>query len=138
MRAGNSWASAWPRMCDMIQKHVPTPRFHDFEPELESMRQQVVRGLRRAPKELPCKLFYDARGSRLFDQICELEEYYPTRTELAIMRRHGQELAARLGPQGLVIEYGSGSSSKTRLLLDALRQPAGYVPIDISKEHLRH
>ena len=88
-------------------------------------------------KELPCKYFYDEAGSALFERITELEEYYPTRTELAIMKRHVAEMAGLLGSRCLLVEYGSGSSSKTRLLLDWLRRPAGYVPIDVSGEHLR-
>jgi dimethylhistidine N-methyltransferase len=108
----------------------------EHAPETLDFRRQVLRGLRRTPKELPCKFFYDERGSRLFDAICDLEEYYLTRTELAIMRRHAADMADRLGPDCLLVEYGSGSSVKTRLLLDRLRRPAGYVPVDISREHL--
>lgn len=93
-------------------------------------------GLRRTPKELPCKYFYDARGSQLFDRICELPEYYPTRTELQIMRRAAAEMAAAIGKGALLIEYGSGSSTKTRVLLSALEAPCAYVPVDISREHL--
>lgn len=100
-------------------------------------RADVLRGLSRADKELPCKYFYDEVGSRLFERICELPEYYPTRTELAIMRRHAPEMAALLGRQCLLIEYGSGSGTKTRLLLDHLTEPAAYVPVDISCAHLR-
>ena len=91
----------------------------------------------RAPKkELPCKYFYDEAGSALFEQITEQEEYYPTRTELGIMEGHGAEMAGLLGPRCLLIEYGSGSSLKTRRLLDPLRDPAGYAPIDVSGEYL--
>ena len=97
----------------------------------------MLRGLRAPKKELPCKYFYDEVGSALFEQITELEEYYPTRTELGIMERHAAEMAGLLGPRCLLIEYGSGSSVKTRRLLDQLRDPAGYVPIDVSGEHLR-
>jgi dimethylhistidine N-methyltransferase len=96
----------------------------------------VLQGLQDARKELPSKYFYDDVGSQLFEQICELDEYYLTRTELAIMQEHTQEMAALLGPQCLLIEYGSGSSTKVCLLLDALEDPAGYVPIDIAKEQL--
>ena len=98
--------------------------------------EDVIDGLSRDPKRLPCKYFYDRRGSELFDRICELDEYYPTRTELAIMRNHAGQMADRLGPGCLLIELGSGSSMKTRLLLNAMRDPAGYVPVDISDEHL--
>ena len=99
-------------------------------------RADVLRGLGAANKQLPCKYFYDEAGSALFEQITELDEYYPTRTELAIMEQHAAEMAELLGPRCLLLEYGSGSSVKTRLLLDQLRDPAGYVPIDVSDEHL--
>jgi len=96
----------------------------------------VLQGLQDARKELPSKYFYDDVGSQLFEQICELDEYYLTRTELGIMLERMAEIVALLGPQCLLIEYGSGSSTKTRMLLDALHDPAGYVPIDIAKEQL--
>lgn len=82
------------------------------------------------------KYFYDARGSQLFDAICELPEYYPTRTELALLRQHAGEMAALAGPDAELVEFGAGSLRKVRLLLDALVRPAGYLPIDISGEHL--
>jgi dimethylhistidine N-methyltransferase len=108
----------------------------DHEPAVDDFRAAVLDGLSRHPKTLPCKFFYDDRGSHLFDRICDLPEYYPTRTELAIMRRHAPAMARAVGPEPLLVEYGSGSSTKTRLLLDALVDPAGYVPIDISRGHL--
>lgn len=111
-------------------------RLADLEPELGSFREEVLCGLRKAQKELPSKFFYDERGSQLFEQICALDEYYVTRTEVGIMRDHAHEMAERLGRHCLLVEYGSGSSTKTRFLLDHLLQPAAYVPIDISKEHL--
>lgn len=101
-----------------------------------SFLDDVLDGLGRERRALPCKYFYDQQGSALFDRICELPEYYPTRTELAIMRMHVHDMAAALGPRTLLVEFGSGSSTKTRLLLDALERPAGYVPVDISGEHL--
>jgi dimethylhistidine N-methyltransferase len=101
-------------------------------PPLESFRDEVLRGLARPQKELPCKYFYDATGSALFEEICELPEYYLTRTELGILRAHAGEMAELLGPRCLLIEYGSGSGLKTRLLLDHLLEPAAYLPIDIS------
>ena len=103
----------------------------------DAFRADVLRGLRATAKELPCKYFYDVAGSLLFDRICDLDEYYLTRTELEIMRRHAPEMAALLGRKCLLIEYGSGSSVKTRLLLDHLPEPAAYIPVDISEEHLR-
>jgi L-histidine N-alpha-methyltransferase len=100
--------------------------------------RDVLDGLAREPKVLPCKYFYDARGSELFERICELEEYYPTRCEAEILRNQAAEMAALFGPRCVLIEYGSGSSRKTRLLLDRLNEPAAYVPVDISAEHLLH
>jgi dimethylhistidine N-methyltransferase len=110
----------------------------DFELSAEDMRAEVIAGLSRQTKKLPCKLFYDERGSQLFDAICELPEYYLTRTELQIMRDHAPAIAAMIGTRSLLVEYGSGSSLKTRILLDHLIEPAGYVPIDISRRHLMH
>lgn len=110
-------------------------RFYDYHPEPADIRAEVLEGLSRPQKRIPPKFFYDARGSRLFDAICELPEYYPTRTEIAILRTHGAEMASALGRNALLIELGSGSSLKIRVLLDALR-PAIYMPVDISKEHL--
>jgi len=103
----------------------------------DPVRFEIETGLRQTPKSLPCKLFYDARGSRLFEEICELEEYYLTRTELAILRSHAEEMAEALGPQVALLEFGSGASIKTRLLLDALDDPRMYVPIEISRSALR-
>ncbi|MBU6420890.1 MAG: L-histidine N(alpha)-methyltransferase [Gammaproteobacteria bacterium] len=100
------------------------------------MRAEVLAGLTTNPKTLPCKYFYDERGSELFDAICELPEYYLTRTELAIMQSHAAEMATVLGSRGLLVEPGSGTSTKTRLLLDKLHWPCAYVPVDISREHL--
>lgn len=99
--------------------------------------EDVIAGLRGSPKQLPCKYFYDERGSILFDRICRLDEYYLTRTELELMERFAPEMGARLGPGVMLVEYGSGSSVKTRYLLDGLARPAAYVPVDISGEHLR-
>jgi len=88
------------------------------------------------PRSISPKWFYDARGSSLFDRICELPEYYPTRTELAILADNAREIAAHMGPQAEIVEFGAGSLRKVRLLLDAMKEPAGYLPIDISGEHM--
>ena len=96
----------------------------------------VLEGLRKTPKELSPVWFYDEFGSFLFDSICELPEYYITRTELQIMREHAAEMAAAIGPDAALIEFGSGTSMKTRLLLDHLELPRAYVPVDIAREHL--
>jgi dimethylhistidine N-methyltransferase len=106
------------------------------EPRANDLRAEVLDGLAGTPKTLPCKLFYDAAGSRLFERICEQDEYYPTRTELAIMRAHAGEIVAALGRGCRLVELGSGSSLKTRILLDHLPDIAAYLPIDISRTQL--
>ncbi|MBK1705063.1 L-histidine N(alpha)-methyltransferase [Halochromatium glycolicum] len=110
--------------------------FHDYHPAPADLRAEVLEGLAKPRKRLSPKLFYDAEGSKLFDAICELPEYYPTRTEIAILRESGAEMAKRLGREALLVELGSGSSLKIRVLLEALR-PAVYMPVDISSAHLR-
>ncbi len=113
-----------------------SPTLLDCAPDADQFRAEILAGLQTFEKTLPCKYFYDARGSELFDQICELPEYYPTRTEASIMQAHAVEMAALFPPNCLLIEYGSGSSIKTRILLDRLPHIAGYVPMDISRDHL--
>lgn len=108
----------------------------DMHPRRKSLRDALLAGLQSPQKTLPAIYFYDERGSQLFEDITELPEYYPTRTEISIMRAHGDEIAALVGPRALVVELGSGSSLKTRLLLERLPAPAGYVPVDISRDHL--
>lgn len=96
----------------------------------------VLSGLRAPRKHLPCKLFYDARGAELFEQICTLDEYYPYRSELALLERHLPDISRAIGPGARVIEPGSGAGVKTRMLLAALDRPVCYVPIDVSVEQL--
>ena len=105
-------------------------------PATDTIRAEVLRGLLGDPKTLPPKLFYDRAGARLFEEICELPEYYLTRTELSILRRRAPDIAALSGEHTALIEYGSGAGVKVRLLLDELRNPAAYVPVDISMEQL--
>ena len=93
-------------------------------------------GLSRRARSISPKYFYDVEGSALFDRICDLPEYYPTRTELRILTERAGEIAAQIGPNAEIIEFGAGSLTKVRLLLDALETPRRYVPIDISGEHL--
>lgn len=95
-----------------------------------------MEGLSQPQKKLSSKFFYDEKGSGLFDQITEQDEYYVTRTEILIMAEHAAAIREALGPKCLLIEYGSGSNRKIRLLLDMLKDPAGYVPIDVSGEYL--
>ena len=110
----------------------------DYQPRRDEMQGEVLAGLRQRQKTLPCKYFYDEKGSRLFDAICALPEYYLTRTELGIMEMHVAEMAAALGAQLILVEPGSGSSLKTRLLLEHLSDPVAYVPVDIAREQLLH
>lgn len=102
----------------------------------QQFRRDVLNGLGAPQKVLPSKYFYDQRGSQLFDQICELPEYYPTRTEVAIMRQHAEAMGDLIGPASMIIELGSGSSMKTGWLLENTPRPLCYVPVDISGEHL--
>lgn len=102
----------------------------------DAFRRDVLDGLARSPKRIPSAWLYDRRGSELFEEITRLPEYYPTRTELAILDAHMGEIAEAIGAEALVVELGSGSSRKTAPLLAALGRPAGYVPVDISEEYL--
>ncbi len=109
---------------------------NESPPDLAGDAAEVLAGLTATHKCLSPKYFYDERGSQLFDEICELPEYYPTRCELAIMRRELPAIATLIGPQAAVIEFGAGSSLKIRLLLDHLLEPSAYVPVDISGDYL--
>jgi dimethylhistidine N-methyltransferase len=109
--------------------------FYDFHPPLSDFRAEILAGLNNRQKCIAPKYFYDAEGSRLFDRICELPEYYLTRTEIGLLEYYGEQIAGAIGPDAVLFELGSGSSRKIRLLLEAL-WPTSYVPIDISKNHL--
>jgi dimethylhistidine N-methyltransferase len=112
--------------------------FHlvDLKPKVAEFRADVIAGLSSRPKRLLPKYFYDERGSQLFDQICQVEEYYPTRTEMKILDDHADEIDEILEYPSSIIEYGSGSSSKIKKLLLRSSKIRRYVPIDISKNHL--
>jgi dimethylhistidine N-methyltransferase len=103
---------------------------------VENFREEVLRGLSESGRKLPCKFFYDEHGAQLFQQICELPEYYITRTEIEILRLNGAEMAKALGPDIELIGLGTGAGTKTRILLEELHHPRVYLPIDISKEQL--
>ncbi len=105
--------------------------------ENEQFAADLHAALSRSPKAISPKYFYDETGSRLFEQICELPEYYPTRTELALLQTHARDMAAQFGPQVQLVEYGAGALRKVRLLLDAMPLDAvQFVPVDISGPHL--
>ena len=116
----------------MDARHAETIESFD-----DSFARGLSEGLRRAQKEISCKYFYDAEGSALFDAICALPEYYQTRTEVALLRRHAAEIAGLIGARAEIVEFGAGSARKVRILLDALESPHGYSPIDISGAYLR-
>ena len=101
-----------------------------------AFRADVIDGLTRRPRAIPARWFYDHRGSELFEAITELPEYYPTRTETALLRAVAGEIAERVGPGRAMVEFGSGSSTKTPIVLQAI-DPSAYVPIDISGDFLR-
>lgn len=113
------------------------PTLIDLKPDLASVREAVLDGLGSTPKCLPPWLFYDAEGSRLFERICEQPEYYPTRTELSILRDHGADIARTLGEGCTLVELGSGSHRKAAVMLKLLRAPDGYIAIDVSAAQLR-
>jgi len=117
------------RESDMLQ-------VHDLAPEVERMRADVLAGLRQTRKRFPSQYLYDARGARLFERICELDEYYLTRTENAIMAERADELRRLVGPRAVLIEPGSGAGEKAISLLARLDEPAAYVPIDVAGEQL--
>jgi dimethylhistidine N-methyltransferase len=116
---------------------APLYHYENRKPPKASFLEDVLAGLASSPKSLPPKYFYDERGSRLFDRICELPEYYPTRTELAMLDAVGTEIAARVGIGAAIVEYGSGSGRKTASLIETVR-PLAYVAIDIADQQLRH
>ena len=108
----------------------------DLAPVSEDFLAEVVAGLSASPRTLPCKYFYDEHGSDLFQKICQLPEYYITRTETEILRHHGPEIAASIGENAELVGFGTGAGVKTRRLLEQLKNPIAYLPVDISKERL--
>ena len=105
-------------------------------PFAEDFAQAVIEGLSARDKHIPCHFLYDAKGSELFEEITRLDEYYPTRTELALLETHGPRISRLAGPGCAVIEFGSGSSRKTSVLIESLEDVSAYVPIDIADEAL--
>src|SRR5438477_334538 len=105
-------------------------------PESADFLADVIAGLSSNPRAIPCKYFYDERGAALFQKICELPEYYITRTEIDILDRYRAEIATHLGPNIELIGLGTGAGTKTRILIEALEKPAVYIPVDISDKQL--
>ncbi len=119
-----------------MNQHAGEIAVLDFEPANKEFCEQVIAGLSQHPRTLPCKFFYDETGSALFSKICELPEYYITRTEMRILRERGGEIANALGRGIELIGLGTGAGTKTRILLDNLEGPVAYLPVDISREQL--
>jgi dimethylhistidine N-methyltransferase len=105
--------------------------------DVEDYADALLAGLKSQPKHIPCKYFYDAHGSHLFERICATQEYYPTRIELSLLHRHAAEFAALIGPDAEIMEFGAGAGEKIRPILNALDRPRAYLPIDISGSYLR-
>lgn len=126
------------RFHSSIFNHLINSINPDVDTAAADFKREVIEGLSQSPKRIPSKLFYDEHGSRLFEAITGLDEYYLTRTEISIFRAHLPEMAALIGPNALVIEFGTGAGVKTRMLLEALDVPRAYIPIDISREQLDH
>jgi len=119
----------------MTETLAPDFQFYDYHPEPADFYGEVMAGMQAKRKKVSPKFFYDATGSRLFDRICTLPEYYQTRTEMQILRDYASEISHYLGGHCILVEPGSGSSQKVRLLLESLR-PSAYLPVDISRDHL--
>ena len=117
-----------PRIASIGTRAAPAPE--------DDFTDALLDGLRGQPKHIPCKYFYDAEGSRLFEQICALPEYYPTRVELGLLHAHAAEMAALIGRDAEIVEFGAGAAEKIRPLLRAAEDPRAYVPIDISGPYL--
>jgi len=123
-------------MSYVMKPHLRVIRPHEEESQSEFYRDMLT-ALQAPVRTISPKYFYDAEGSALFDAICELPEYYPTRTEFGILRTSAGEIAERIGPNAEIVEFGAGSLRKVRVLLDALDRPRRFLPIDISGEHLQ-
>ena len=119
---------------DSVTAIQPAPKIRQASSDFFS---DVIAGLSSDPRTLPCKYFYDERGASLFQKICELPEYYITRTEIDILDRNRADIASQLGPNVELIGLGTGAGTKTRILIEALLKPAVYIPVDISEKQLR-
>ena len=109
--------------------------FHDLHSSRDEFEKDIIEGLSQRPASIPPKYFYDAKGSKLFDAITELPEYYPTRTEINLLKQHADDISRHVGTGSLLVEPGGGSCAKVHILLQGLK-PCAYVPMDISRDHL--
>lgn len=129
-------AHAADQTADLIAPCGPLAFFLDLHPDTGDFRADAIAGLARTPKSISPKYFYDDVGSKLFDQITGLEEYYPTRTEKSVFLDNASEITGSIGDGAAILEYGSGSSEKVEWLARGLKDPAAYVAMDISRDHL--
>jgi dimethylhistidine N-methyltransferase len=120
----------------MAKAAIEEYRFYNESPEAADFYREVIAGFSQRPRSIPPKYFYDEEGSRLFESICKQPEYYLTRTEIVLLEKHADDIKTLVGSGCYLVEPGSGSCEKVRLLLDTLR-PTAYVPMDISCAHLR-
>lgn len=123
-------------MTSSMPGRTPDPAPND-ERDGDDFAEALLNGLAETPKRIASKYFYDAAGSALFDRICELPEYYPYRTEMAVLKDHAVAIADIIGKDAEIVEFGAGALDKVRTLLDGLKAPRAYVPIDISGDYLR-
>ena len=123
------------RIMTQAQMQTNEIQFTDNNPQLACFAEEVISGLKKTPRCIPPKFFYDKRGSHIFDDICETNEYYVTRTETELLKKHNAEIAQLIGENCLLVEPGSGNSQKVRILLDELK-PQTYLPMDISRDYL--
>lgn len=122
---------------ESLQDNLQESHQENSQKDEQELFDDVIDGLTATPKTLPCKYFYDEYGSQLFEKICELDEYYITRTELSMLKQYAPEMAELIGEDAVVIEPGSGAGEKIQILLDNLQNPQAYIPIEISKEILQ-
>lgn len=126
-----------PRVTQPQPQARPMPTAAFPQGQASAFGRDFIAALEARPRTMSPKYFYDRQGSALFDAICELPEYYPTRTEFGILRAQAAEIATQIGSNAEIVEFGAGSCAKVRLLLDAMDRPTRYLPIDISEDHLR-
>lgn len=120
----------------MMREGKAKIRFYNLKPIKDDFKKEVLEGFKRSPKSIPPKFFYDKRGSELFEKITELKEYYLTSSEIEILQTYTEEILSLVGDDGVIIEFGSGNSSKTGIILERSRNLRAYMPIDISDKHL--
>jgi dimethylhistidine N-methyltransferase len=136
LASSQSFKTSWSTLKYAQNLLMQNLHFSDMKPKTSDFCNEVLLGFSKPQKAIHPKFLFDKHGADIFEQICELEEYYITRTEFALLRTHCKEIAELIGEKCLLIEYGSGNSQKFRIFLDVLKEPSAYMPIDISKEYM--